>query len=62
MSNGLLDFIPGLGNLGKDGYFEIFGIKLYTDDIIILCLLFFLYTEESQDYMLFIVLLLLLLS
>ena len=42
--------------------FEIFGIKLYLDDIIILGLLFFLYKEEVQDEMLFIILILLLIS
>ena len=42
--------------------FEIFGIKLYLDDIIILGLLFFLYKEGVQDEMLFIILILLLIS
>lgn len=45
-----------------DQYFEIFGIRLYFDDILILCLLFFLYKEEVHDQLLFIALLLLLLS
>jgi len=62
MSNPLFDFLPNLGSLGKDGYFEIFGIKLYMDDVIILGLLFFLYMEEAQDPMLFISLLMLLMS
>lgn len=43
-------------------YFEIFGIKLYFDDILIICLLFFLYNEGVQDQYLFICLILLLLS
>lgn len=43
-------------------YFDIFGIRLYFDDILILCLLFFLYQEEVNDQLLFIALLLLLLS
>lgn len=43
-------------------YFEIFGIKLYFDDLLILALLFFLYKEEVQDNTLFIILLLLLLN
>ena len=43
-------------------YFEIFGIRLYFDDILILCLLFFLYQEDVNDQLLFIALLLLLLS
>lgn len=42
--------------------FEIFGIKLYSDDILILCLLFFLYQEGVKDQSLFISLILLLLS
>ena len=62
MSNPLLDFLPNLGSLGEGGFFEVFGIKLYIDDVIIICLLFFLYTEEAQDPMLFIALLMLLLS
>ncbi len=43
-------------------FFDIFGIRLYFDDILILCLLFFLYQEEVNDQFLFIALLLLLLS
>ena len=43
-------------------YFDIFGIRLYFDDILILCLLFFLYQEEVNDQFLFMALLLLLLS
>ena len=30
-------------------FFEIFGLKLYFDDILIICILFFLYTEGVQD-------------
>ena len=41
---------------------EIFGIKLYLDDLIILSILFFLYKEGVQDELLFISLILLLLS
>ena len=41
---------------------ELFGIKLYLDDLIILGLLYVLYQEEVKDEMLFICLLLLLLS
>lgn len=41
---------------------EIFGIKLYLDDLIIIGLLFFLYKEDVQDEILFCILLLLLLS
>ncbi|MBQ3414065.1 MAG: hypothetical protein IJH39_01680 [Clostridia bacterium] len=42
--------------------FEIFGLKLYMDDILILCLLFFLYEENVKDELLFIALLMLLLN
>ena len=42
--------------------FEIFGIKLYNDDLIILGLLFFLYSENVHDDELFLVLLLLLIT
>lgn len=41
---------------------EVFGIKLFFDDILILCLIFFLYSEGIKDEMLFISLILLLLS
>ena len=42
--------------------FEIFGLKLYLDDVLIMCLLYFLYTEGVQDQELFLCLILLLLS
>lgn len=42
--------------------FEIFGLKLYLDDLIILCVLFFLYQQNVQDEMLYIILFLLLFS
>lgn len=42
--------------------FEIFGIKLYFDDILIIALIFFLYNEGVRDNLLFISLILLLLS
>lgn len=45
-----------------DLIFEIFGIKLYFDDILLICLIFFLYNEGVQDQYLFIALILLLLS
>ena len=45
-----------------DCLFEIFGIKLFFDDILLLCLLYFLYTENVKDEGLFIVLFLLLIS
>lgn len=42
--------------------FEIFGIKLYFDDLLIIALLFFLYKENCTDEYLFIILVILLLS
>lgn len=42
--------------------FEIFGLKLYFDDLLILALLFFLYQEEVKDTYLYMALILLLLS
>lgn len=42
--------------------FEVFGIKLFLDDIIIVGLLFFLYQEGVQDEMLYIALILLLIG
>ena len=45
-----------------EAFFEIFGLKLYFDDILILFILFFLYTEQTKDEELFICLILLLLS
>ena len=46
----------------NDYFFEIFGLKLFFDDILIMCLLFFLYEEGVKDQELFISLILLLLS
>lgn len=45
-----------------DVLFEIFGLKIYFDDVLILCILLFLYQEGIQDQYLFIALILLLLS
>ena len=52
--------IPHKSN--NDVVFEIFGIKLFFDDILLICLIFFLYNEGVQDQYLFIALVLLLLS
>lgn len=46
----------------SDECFEIFGIKLYFDDLLIIALLFFLYQEDVKDSYLYIALILLLLS
>lgn len=43
-------------------FFEVFGIKLYFDDLLILALLFFLYKEDSHDDYLYIILIMLLLG
>ena len=42
--------------------FDLFGIKLYFDDILIICLIFFLYNEGVKDEVLFFSLILLLLT
>lgn len=43
-------------------FFDLFGFRLYFDDILIMGLLFFLYVEGVDDEMLYIALILLLLS
>ena len=45
-----------------DYWLDVFGIKLYYDDVLILSLLFFLYKEEVKDEWLFLALVLLLIS
>ncbi|MGN1352379.1 MAG: hypothetical protein ACI4VE_06405 [Clostridia bacterium] len=47
---------------GNRDFFEIFGIKLFFDDLIIIALIIFLYNEDVKDQFLFIALILLLLS
>lgn len=51
-------------NTSKDEnvWFDLFGIKLYFDDVLILSLLFFLYKENVKDEGLFLSLVLLLIS
>lgn len=46
----------------EDVLFEIFGLKIYFDDLLLICIIFFLYQEGIQDEYLFIALILLLLS
>jgi len=46
----------------NDILFEIFGLKIYFDDILLVCILLFLCQEGIQDEYLFICLILLLLS
>ncbi len=43
-------------------WFDLFGIKLYFDDVLIHSLLFFLYKEEVKDEGLFLALVMLLIS
>lgn len=43
-------------------WLDLFGIKLYFDDVLILSLIFFLYKEEVKDEGLFLALVLLLIS
>lgn len=47
---------------GEEPVFEIFGLKLYFDDVLIIALIFFLYNEGVRDNLLFISLILILLS
>lgn len=49
-------------NSDENYFFELFGLKLYFDDILLMCLLFFLYQEGVKDDELFLSLILLLLS
>lgn len=43
-------------------YFDLFGLKLYYDDLLLIGLMFFLYKEDVKDQYLFFALVLLLLS
>ena len=48
---------------GEDeSYFNLFGLKLYNDDLLLIGMIFFLYKEDVKDQYLFIALILLLLS
>ena len=49
-------------NNSQNYFFELFGLKLYYDDILLISLLFFLYEENVKDYELFFSIILLLLS
>lgn len=49
-------------NNNTDYLFDLFGLKLYTDDVLLVSLIYFLYSEGVKDESLFIVLILLLLS
>ncbi|MBO5348226.1 MAG: hypothetical protein J6A89_00135 [Clostridia bacterium] len=43
-------------HLSEKPLFEIYGIKLYSDDILILLIIFFLYKEEVNDMLLLVAL------
>lgn len=45
-----------------DYLFDLFGLKIYSDDVLLVSILYFLYSEEVKDDGLFIVLILLLIS
>ena len=45
-----------------DYFFEIFGLKLFFDDVLLICIIFFLYQEGVKDNELFLSLILLLLT
>lgn len=61
-SIGPLTFHPeGFTNI-ESPLFDLFGIKLFLDDIIIIGLLIFLYTEQVDDQLLYIALFLLLIG
>ena len=50
-------------NIDSEPYlFDLFGLKLYFDDILLVCLIFFLYNEGVKDEGLFFALILLLLT
>ena len=49
-------------DISSSYFFDIFGIRLYFDDILIISLIFFLYNENVHDEELFISLILLLLT
>ena len=63
-STNTTSFIQQTQNIenNTEEFFEIFGLKLYFDDLLIIALLFFLYQEEVKDTYLYIALVLLLLS
>lgn len=50
------------GRSNDEEYFELFGLKLYYDDLLLIGLIFFLYKEDVKDQYLFFSLILLLLS
>ena len=57
-----INFLGNSENNFEENFIELFGIKLYFDDLLLICLIWFLYNEGVQDQFLFIALILLLLS
>lgn len=58
-----LDSFFNQSDRGEDeNYFDLFGLKLYNDDLLLIGMIFFLYKEDVKDQYLFIALILLLLS
>ena len=57
-----INFLGNFENDFEENFIELFGIKLYFDDLLLICLIWFLYNEGVQDQFLFIALILLLLS
>lgn len=49
-------------NNTSDYLFDLFGLKIYSDDVLLISLIYFLYSEGVKDDSLFLVLVLLLLS
>lgn len=50
-------------NKNNDNFlFDLFGLKIYSDDVLLVSLIYFLYSEGVKDDSLFLVLILLLLS
>mgnify|MGYP000117508764 CR=1 FL=1 len=58
----LSDFLHQTDREEDESYFDLFGLKLYNDDLLLIGLIFFLYKEDVKDQYLFIALILLLLS
>jgi len=56
------NFLGNFENDFENNYIELFGIRLYFDDLLLICLIWFLYSEGVKDQFLFIALILLLLS
>lgn len=56
------NFLGNFENDFENNFIELFGIRLYFDDLLLICLIWFLYNEGVKDNLLFISLILLLLS